>query len=538
MLSLLKTAREFEREYNYSKAVKCYEQLLSEQAKSFTDKMYVAYVRALNNAGDINEALRLLDETIKLFPNNEALLKEYYSIYDSTGDWSNALTVAEKLIKINPENSIYYFNAGRVFAITTRYTEAKRLYLEGLKLEHRLSFAELTKQIKMDFTSNPNKFTTEYIFINGSNNFGAFLHTRGDEKYFTKISEYNRGSKREKIFYKEIRPDYEELKKITPKYISSKKIGRLHYITIEALNGPDIDSENEDIKNVIDVAQKISKVDYIDIKNKFPNPNYAFRMRNRPNSILIYFTKIHEKQYNEKMFSSLYKLIGYKGYSSAINSVIKRVEKQIMENKLYVFMNPYKHYSLLHGDFIRKNLKLEQENDSIKVFDWGSFTLGPHFINIARYLTSALIPYEQIKKSYLFNETYEKSLTDIEKIFFLYSLIPFYILRVKEKEADQYLCNYILPAVEELELMVSKFMKYKLRNTLDLVAHKEEIYVSEINRLENDYEKLKKEHIRITTEKNSFEKQYKSVVDSKSWKITSPLRKIIEHIKALIPFKR
>src|SRR5699024_318097 len=513
--------------------------------------MYVAYARALNNLGNTNDALEILNEANSWFLNKELLLEEYYNIYDSIGDWDQALKIAKKLININSENSTYHFNCGRVFAIMKNNRKAQEMYLEGLKIEHQLSFTELTNKIKIDFTSTPNKFSTEYLFVSGSNNFGAFLHKWGNKQYFTKISKYNRGSKREVIFYKKIQSEYESLKAITPKYISSKKIGRIHYITIETLNGSDVDLKNENLKKVIDVAQQIAKVDYTEINNKFPNPDYAFRMRNRPNSILIYFTKIHEQQYNEKMFSSLYKLMNQSGYSQSIKSVIKRVEKQIMDNNLYVFINPYKHYSLLHGDFIQKNLKLECDSDSIKVFDWTSFTLGPHFINIARYLTSALIPYDQIKKDYLFNEKYDETLTDIEKIFFLYALIPFYILRVKENKADQYLNSYILPAVEDLEILVSKFMERNLKGVLDLLTQKEYMYISEIDELKNVNKKAKKENKEllnynkelernkraIFNEKNKVKKQYENTVNSKSWKLTYPFRKFTELLKTLLTFK-
>src|SRR5699024_2949538 len=105
----------------------------------------------------------------------------------------------------------------------------------------------------------------------------------------------------------------------------------------------------------------------------------------------------------------------------AVNKVINRLESLIMDNYLYAFINPEQHYSLLHGDFIPQNIKMQKDSETPIVFDWATFTVGPRFIDIARYLTTTFTPYTKIKEDYLFNEHIDRKLSVIEQIFFLYA---------------------------------------------------------------------------------------------------------------------
>src|SRR5690625_451344 len=101
----------------------------------------------------------------------------------------------------------------------------------------------------------------------------------------------------------------------------------------------------------------------------------------------MFFTEIHQKQYNEMLFSLLYKRLKENNHPKSVNDTIKKLESLIMNNSLYIFMQPEKHYSLLHGDYIPQNLKANKNNELPFVFDWALFTIGPRFIDIARFLS-------------------------------------------------------------------------------------------------------------------------------------------------------
>src|SRR5699024_11766432 len=101
----------------------------------------------------------------------------------------------------------------------------------------------------------------------------------------------------------------------------------------------------EQLLDVINAIQRISTIKRSEIVEKHPNPNYLFQMKNRAISIVIFFTKIHERSYNEQLFNLLYKLLNQNNYPKSVMHIINRLESLIMDNKLYALINPEEHYS-------------------------------------------------------------------------------------------------------------------------------------------------------------------------------------------------
>src|SRR5699024_7655729 len=138
--------------------------------------------------------------------------------------------------------------------------------------------------------------------------------------------------------------------------------------------------------------------------------------------------------YNERLFVLLDKLMKQNNYPDAARSVVHSIESCIMDYDLYRFLIPEIHYSLVHVDYNQSNSKIAKQDQKVKVCDWETFKIGPHFIDIARYLSGAHIPYSEVKEIYLHNEHLGKQLSLIEKIFFLYALILLYMLTFREKK--------------------------------------------------------------------------------------------------------
>lgn len=80
-----------------------------------------------------------------------------------------------------------------------------------------------------------------------------------------------------------------------------------------------------------------------------------------------------------------------------------------MGNNLYAFVKPEKHYSLLHGDYVPSNVTIDQIEKNIKVFDWGTFTTGPHFLDIAKYFAETITPYKKVQNLYLYDKNFGKN---------------------------------------------------------------------------------------------------------------------------------
>lgn len=455
--NLLTSAKHYQKKRRWEKAIAYYSQYMDESNEQLDDTIYVSYAKCLRYANYTNHAQALLMDGKSLYPDSERILQELYVLYDFLSNWEFARTTANELIELNPEQADHYFRLGKAYAYLLDYKKAEETYLSGLKYKHGMSFAQLIEQIKRGFTNYPAAFSSDYVFINGKNNFGAFIHRHGNKEYFTKISKRKKNTKREMNFYKNVRTSFSALQAVVPGYIDVQDIDGIIYLTTEMIEGDAVSSN--DVKGVIDASAEISTVRYKDLISMFSNPDYFFQIRNRPITVIHFFTQIHKKYYNEKLFSGLYKLVKQNNYPASVKKVIQRVESQIMKNNLYVFMNPNKYFSLLHGDFNTTNIKIDKQNGMPQVFDWASFTTGPHFIDIARYLSGCVYPFATIKEIYLTDEETGGKLTSIEKIFFLYALIFLYILRLKEKNVKKHMNDCIIPALKDLEKSVLQFRK-------------------------------------------------------------------------------
>src|SRR5699024_470431 len=210
-------------------------------------------------------------------------------------------------------------------------------------------------------------------------------------------------------------------------------------------------------EEIIRMSQRIASIPSSQLLYTCGRPEYEFQYRNRPTFIIQFFTEIHQKATNELLFAELYKLVKEKKYPQSVKEVIQRLEKQIIPNYLYAHINPDEHYSLLHGDFHPGNFKRSSKDVMLYIFDCATFTIGLHFLDIVRYVSKFLFSFHEVKDNYLDCEESGVRLSLIERIFFLYSLVLLYILRLKEKAVADYLASCIIPALEELERLVQSF---------------------------------------------------------------------------------
>ena len=527
---LLSLAQKYRKEREWEKAIECYEQYLKECKDVPPFSVYKNYSQSLTRKGDIKQAREILLKAKYVFPNNEKVLIEIYKLYDLLGEWSKAKNVVNELITLNPNKSEYYFMLGRIYSFLDSYKEAKNIYKKGIECRHNCSIVEVINRIQCGITNDPTEIKTEYVLSGGRNNYGAFIHIIGEKKFFTKITNFDtRDAKREEAFYKDISIKYPALRELVPKFVDTKVIDNVLYLTSEMIEETPISSEQ--LLDVINAIQRISTIKRSEIVEKHPNPNYLFQMKNRAISIVIFFTKIHERSYNEQLFNLLYKLLNQNNYPKSVMHIINRLESLIMDNKLYALINPEEHYSLLHGDLIKPNIKNDGKESNIKIFDWATFTTGPHFMDIARYLSDLLKPYSEVKDLYLNNPDTGGNLSVVEKIFFNYSLILLYILRLKEKDVEKRLNDCILPCFKDLEILIENLDISYYKNAIQRLTFEKEEVESNNAQLEEQLLKAEKRVKELRKLNKDMKTRHENMIKSKSWKLTKPLRKLAERKK-------
>ena len=526
--SNLLLAKQFQREQKWKKAIDHYQRYFEEMMGIAEENIFVAYAKCLRFCGQPSKAIRILKQGKEQYPQSETILVEYHNLYDTLGDWVAAKNIAKTLVRLNPNQPDYHFRLGRTYSFLLNRKKAKAAFQIGLQKKHQLSISELINKIQSGFAEDSSKVQTEYIFVDGKNNLGGFIHTYEGKKYFTKIAHFTNkitGAGREELFYKEVTEEFPILQSFTPSFIDSQQIDGILYLTIEMIEGvenpPDLSEE------VVELSKKISSIGYQEIITHYPKPKYVYQFkRGRAISVVHFFTQIHEQKYNQKLFDSLKAIIKQQKYPRAASLVIQRLEGIIMDNELYKHIDQKKHYSLLHGDFAYQNLMISKIDQQPKVLDWSTFTIGPHFIDIARYFTSIRTPYSRIKTFYLEGQNLGKDLTKIEQIFFLYALILFYFQKIGRLGIETELSVDLLSALEDLEVLVFNYLEGKGEETLPEANQKELLCM--LKKKELKIKQLEQRLIIVEEESKYLHKRLQNVLNSKSWKLTTPLRLFTE----------
>lgn len=151
------------------------------------------------------------------------------------------------------------------------------------------------------------------------------------------------------------------------------------------------------------------------------------------------------------------------GDDKAALSVVERLRYLIVDTQAYSAMSPERHYSLLHGDFIPGNVRIDKATDAAKVFDWASFTTGPHFVDVVRYMVVASISYKSVNEHYLFNDEVEE-LSSVERIIFLYAFIVMHLITLqgrgsRPREAATAMRDFIKPALKDMESLILEWKR-------------------------------------------------------------------------------
>src|SRR5699024_4501225 len=320
MSDLLKLAENYQQEHNWSKAVYYFDQYMKDNKQNCSADVYIAYAKCLRFLGEVCQAEELLGKGRTLYSKNEKILEELIHIYAATSNYDKEISVAKALIQLKPKKTSYYFRLGKAYAAAADFKDAERNYIIGLEHKHKMTIEVFNEIILSGFAESTEEVTSKYHGIARKSNYGSYIHTHGDKKYFTKISRNDLLAQREEMFYKDLCVDFPELEKVVPAYIHSIVINNIIYLTIEMIDGDSIDSNR--MKEILLTSQYISSIPYASIIEKYPNPAYNFQLKNKPNPVTIFFTEIHQKYYNERMFSLLYKLIKQNHYPTSIMNII------------------------------------------------------------------------------------------------------------------------------------------------------------------------------------------------------------------------
>lgn len=453
-------AERYEKGERWAQAIVYLAPLFTEE-QTWMDGTYAVFAKALRMNGNFDEAQQILGKANKLYPKSERVLLELLRLFIDKNEWGAVQVVAGDLLQIDDKEANYYIELGRASAELKDRQRAEAAFKIGLIHKHNMSTEQLIDTIQKRLTDEPKKWTSTYTFKGGRNNLGVIVHESKNEKLFTKIARHDINAQREKEFYEKIVSQYKQLQEFVPAFKDAYSIDDVQYVTTKMIEAM---KKSITVEEVIQISKQISSVTYNDINETYPNPNYQIVLKRFVgDAVMQYFTKIHEHQQNEQLFIAMETFMREYDYPEQLFNVMLTLKSIILNNQLYTYIKPEEHYSLLHGDFDVTNILVNQSDEAIQVLDWGQVKIGPHFMDMANFLTSIAIPFADIKEKYLIMEDGgEWSL--IEQIFFIYGLLLLDMIRINIDNPQETMNIRIMPALKHLKQSVEQFNRLQMKD--------------------------------------------------------------------------
>lgn len=313
----------------------------------------------------------------------------------------------------------------------------------------------ITKEIEPHIPSKSIR-KTHFFYCGGAQNIGCSLTKTDNKEYITK---FTYGLNREHFFYRNIYPIFQKKYGNHAKFISPFvaqiriKETEIYAIIMENIIGNSIHS----IEKLEDIFL-LNRI-YTSIKYKPFAKNYLFNELNHdfllfhptktndPITALQSFSSIHKKESNESLFKQIHKQIKKMKYKES-KVYFERLEKIIMENRIFDKINPLENYSIQHGDFFEHNLI--QKGKYVYCIDWGCGNFGPIPTDIAGFLGRMKLPYDSIQKMYL-NNHISNHLSTIDRILFIYILIITWFIVYDRNQFEHIAPTQLKSSVETLE---------------------------------------------------------------------------------------
>jgi thiamine kinase-like enzyme len=355
---------------------------------------------------------------------NEKFREFVFHQYINRNDWKKAIELGGELNKLYPENTYYALKLSECYRKINNKVLAIKTIERYLKLNFDLY--NIIQKIENEIDNN-SSYESIYIPIDGTQNFGAFIHypiSKKGRAYLTKISKKSAWQK-EKVFYNNILRSFPKLLEITPSLINYIEMDSsdICFVTMEKINGNIPKINDQIIKEMINVHLLISSIKYKDIVHLVEIPNYIGVIDESypsvPLNALHSLASMHLESTNLKIINFILNEMYKENYDIRSINLMNYIKRLIIEQKLYKKLNLEKHYALQHGDFFMDNFLIQNSNGKLFIIDWGRMILAPKWNDIVAFFANEKIPFNKIEKYYL-NNAY---LDSLEKLFFIYNLI-------------------------------------------------------------------------------------------------------------------
>ncbi|POQ98653.1 hypothetical protein AU468_12375 [Alkalispirochaeta sphaeroplastigenens] len=314
--------------------------------------------------------------------------------------------------------------------------------------------------------------TSRVVGERGKNNYGCLEHrvhtSQGARWYFTKIVTLR---EKERLFYttfyqteRSLQEVVPPLHALTPLPETLSGIPGLTAVTTERITGqhPRVVTPRL-FGEALRVHRLVTAVPYQAVAPWLPlRPPDEIRLFSGPGkqsstSLLKAMAGAHDESVNATILNQALAHMEKRSYSQRSRRVIRTLQEMILERELYREVCPGEHYRFLHGDFGRHNLLRSTGTGRLYLLDWGSCRAGPAWTDRANFFASCthfLMPYTRIRRL-LATETPEDQ-DGIEGVFFIYTLILLWLVKLPKGSFERAICTHTGPALRHLRELLRK----------------------------------------------------------------------------------
>ena len=376
-----------------------------------------------------------------------------------SAQYGDAVVVGSGLLAMNPADKVLRMRVANAMRSLNQEKESELIWNAGLDHDMLQTVRKIVPEIRNDITDSVRDADLWSIVPVGAGPYCIIDHGGG---WITKVVDIARNCQEVKI-YRALDDRLSDLRAITPvlRDYRENESGTIGFLTIEKIDGesPVVD----DSQVLVRAYARIREIAYNDVVGLIPKPNLLYQLAKirisffLTGSILVKetFCWIHRQDVNRWLFRAVRSRVRRKDYRRETVDVFRRLERVIMDSRIFERIIPAQHYRLIHGDLHRGNIIVDAAGKTIKIIDWEQCGVGPSGADLATYLNTDH-SFQVIDKLCLSSDPAAGiRLTMIEQVVFVYCLLISWLNRMRPQELADKHDEFLRPAIERLEQLVS-----------------------------------------------------------------------------------
>lgn len=384
-----------------------------------------------------------------------------FNDYYVNRQWNQAIEVANNILASGPVDPELYRKLANSYIKVNNSKKAQQHMKTALKLTIKLDKKELIQRVEQTAFADCLQVESSFTYLGGGDNLGFVHHLveteAGKQQYLTKIIPtvypYNHFAEKEQYFHQRVRPKKTELQQTTLEIINAVKMKQDQLLLLTFPKRANNGISQENFEDLIQINKKIaSSLPAQEVERILSVTN-----RGKADHIC---SLMHKRSTHVAIFQKMRNKIHHLEQQEELQQLIMRFEQIILTSELYRKLDPAEDYMFSHGDFNGNNILYDHSEKSYYIIDWSSYDLALKGYDLAKLFASYRLPFKAISDNYLALIFAEDKEDWLGQVFFIYHLLILWIDRLDLENVAEQITEYIAPAANYIEKLVSESKEY------------------------------------------------------------------------------